>query len=138
MERTWKSHINRPTMAFLHPNPFYYGLVRMLLVNQKVRNEFSVHRCLVVAICTSIRLVRNATRLTKRCAINYRVHWCFVLRYYSSIRLAGALLVNEEVIKFRQNAIFHFFTFICIFSLFYFFVMYFSRFFFIFVRVLPF
>ncbi|CAM9450103.1 unnamed protein product [Pylaiella littoralis] len=35
MERTWKSHLNRRTMAYLHPNPFYYGLVRMLLVDHE-------------------------------------------------------------------------------------------------------
>eukprot|EP00752_Nemacystus_decipiens_P011546 g10252.t1 len=35
MEHTWKSHLNRRTMAYLHPNPFYHGVARMLLLEQK-------------------------------------------------------------------------------------------------------
>lgn len=37
MEHTWKSSINRHTMDYLHPNPFYLGVVRMLLVGHEVR-----------------------------------------------------------------------------------------------------
>ena len=39
MEHTWKSHLNRRTMAYLHPNPFYHGVARMLLLDQKVLCE---------------------------------------------------------------------------------------------------
>ena len=39
MEHTWKSHLNRRTMAYLHPNPFYHGVARMLLLEQEVRGE---------------------------------------------------------------------------------------------------
>lgn len=36
MEYTWKSWLNRRTMAYLHPNPFYQGMARMLLLGQEV------------------------------------------------------------------------------------------------------
>lgn len=39
MEHTWKSHLNRRAMAYLHPNPFFYGVVRMLLVDHEVREK---------------------------------------------------------------------------------------------------
>eukprot|EP00903_Cladosiphon_okamuranus_P019123 g17595.t1 len=35
MERTWKSHLHRRSMAYLHPNPFYRGVARMLLLQQR-------------------------------------------------------------------------------------------------------
>eukprot|EP00752_Nemacystus_decipiens_P002967 g2756.t1 len=35
MEHTWKSQLKRKTMAFLQPNPFFYGVVRMLMVDHE-------------------------------------------------------------------------------------------------------
>lgn len=36
MEETWKSSIDREALLYLRPNPFYMGVVRMLLESQKV------------------------------------------------------------------------------------------------------
>lgn len=41
MEHTWKSSLNRHTMAYLNPNPFYLGVARMLLIDHEVRG-FSI------------------------------------------------------------------------------------------------
>lgn len=36
MESTWKSGIERDALLYLRPNPFFMGIVRMLLEQQKV------------------------------------------------------------------------------------------------------
>lgn len=36
MESTWKSGISRDPLLYLRPNPFFLGIVRMLLEEQKV------------------------------------------------------------------------------------------------------
>lgn len=49
MDHAWKSELDRGTMAYLRPNPFYMGLVRMLLSENKVGSL--------------LRVCRNADRL---------------------------------------------------------------------------
>jgi len=36
LESTWKSGIKRDNLKYLKPNPFYLGVVRMLMEQQKV------------------------------------------------------------------------------------------------------
>lgn len=36
MEKTWKSEVIREPLSYLRPNPFYMGIVRMLMEEQKV------------------------------------------------------------------------------------------------------
>lgn len=37
MEYTWKSAIERDSMVYLRPNPFYEGVVRIIMNEQKVK-----------------------------------------------------------------------------------------------------
>lgn len=43
MDFTWKSSIDREPLKFLRPNPYYMGIVRMIIEEQKVPFLFAIH-----------------------------------------------------------------------------------------------
>lgn len=52
MEHTWKSQLKRRAMAFLRPNPFFYGVVRMLMADHEV---YGTAGSLLAKECSAIR-----------------------------------------------------------------------------------
>lgn len=81
MESTWKSGIERDALLYLRPNPFFMGIVRMLLEQQKVRGSlmqmYSIGIPCGLVFCLFVLSLRNEHRPSRHDDMSGVVERCW-------------------------------------------------------------